>query len=177
MHFRKSILTIAGVSTISLLAACNSTTSEDAQAPSAAEEVAATKADTTAETAEMTDATILQLDKVDTIPTKPDDSLMGFSDTKFMTGITGHFIMTKVRYGGGCKDHEFSAFWDGSWEKSQPAAMSITIRHNANNDNCKAIKEQLLQINIGDVVVENPNFFVTVTDGTTSSERVEVSLK
>jgi hypothetical protein len=43
-----------------------------------------------------------------------------------------------IRYSGGCAEHEFNAYFSGSWLKSMPPQAMVQIEHlNPNNDNCR----------------------------------------
>jgi hypothetical protein len=67
--------------------------------------------------------------------------------------ITNAFIwedvlLVTVRYGGGCKKHDFKLVWDGSEMESNPAKIDIVLIHNANGDNCKALLTEELQFRL-----------------------------
>jgi hypothetical protein len=67
--------------------------------------------------------------------------------------ITNAFIWEdvlhiSVRYGGGCKKHDFQLVWDGSLIKTNPTKIPLFLIHNNNGDNCKAIVSQDLQFSL-----------------------------
>jgi hypothetical protein len=115
------------------------------------------------------------LEKVDHIPDQPDDQA-SISDVKFVSGIAGHFITANVRYGGGCREHQFKAYWTGSWSKSNPPGIDITLRHNANGDTCMALFNRLLQINISEPAAAQKNFWVQLTNVAGPEGRVDVKI-
>jgi hypothetical protein len=52
--------------------------------------------------------------------------------------IEGDSMMIDVRYGGGCKEHVF-ALDAGPMLKSLPPKQLLSISHDANGDNCRAL--------------------------------------
>ena len=59
--------------------------------------------------------------------------------------ISGTLLSIEVEYAGGCKDHTFELFTDGSIMKSLPPKQSFFLRHYANEESCEAlIQEKLL---------------------------------
>jgi len=52
--------------------------------------------------------------------------------------IEGDSMMLDVRYGGGCKEHVF-ALDAGPMLKSLPPKQLLSISHDANGDNCRAL--------------------------------------
>jgi hypothetical protein len=197
IKMRKAILlAIIGISLPSLLAGCSGGTNETAESPngtasslanaavpeagnmatSAANEAA--PAENAAAAAPSTDggqAIQVQLERVATIPANPNDQV-AVSDVRFVTGIAGHFITARIRYGGGCRQHEFKAYWNGSWNMSNPPGMVITLRHNANGDTCRALFNRLVQINISEPASVNNQFWVQLTNVPGSAGRVEVTI-
>lgn len=117
-------------------------------------------------------ATILQLQNGN--PTGKSDPIMAIEDAKFSTGITGDFIVANVRYGGGCKDHDFAAYWGGSWMESLPPGTIISLSHDAKGDTCKRIVTETLQINIASLTAKERRFWAQLGGGGASSGRVEV---
>ncbi|MEM8894886.1 MAG: hypothetical protein AAGC88_09930, partial [Bacteroidota bacterium] len=51
-----------------------------------------------------------------------------------------------VEYGGGCAEHEFDLMWDHVVAESFPAQTWMTLTHNANNDMCRALVRDTLNI-------------------------------
>jgi hypothetical protein len=60
----------------------------------------------------------------------------------------GDCIQLKLSYSGGCKEHDFDLYWDGSWEKTKPPVAHLHLSHNANGDACEAIKSAKLGYNL-----------------------------
>jgi hypothetical protein len=152
----------------------NSTTANDATAPG---ENATTSAENATADTGLPEGEAIQvmLEKVATIPDKPNDQV-ALSNVKFVTGIAGNFITADARYGGGCRKHEFKAFWDGSWSKSNPPEMTIALRHNANGDTCMALLNRMVQINIGELTKLQKDFFVTLSGAGGDAGRVHVTI-
>jgi hypothetical protein len=57
--------------------------------------------------------------------------------------IIGDSLMLSVRYGGGCREHEF-ALETGPILKSLPPKQLISISHDANGDNCRALIQKIV---------------------------------
>jgi hypothetical protein len=119
-------------------------------------------------------ATVLPLNVMRTIPAEPADTILGIEDVSFSTGIAGNFAMATIRYGGGCKPHEFKAYWDNSWIKTKPPGINLVIRHNANGDTCKAIKTTRVQIDLAEPLKSERELWLTIGDGKVVSERLDV---
>ena len=46
-------------------------------------------------------------------------------------------LIAIVRYSGGCKEHDFNAYFSGAWLKSLPAQAVVELEHiNLENDPC-----------------------------------------
>lgn len=54
------------------------------------------------------------------------------------TEIIGDSLIMEVSYGGGCQIHEFELLSNGMYAKSLPMQVNVYLRHNANNDMCRA---------------------------------------
>ena len=50
----------------------------------------------------------------------------------------GHLLQLQVRYGGGCRAHDFTLCWSGAFEASEPAGVSLSLGHDAHGDLCRA---------------------------------------
>ena len=59
--------------------------------------------------------------------------------------IEGDSMMIDVRYGGGCKEHVF-ALDAGPMLKSLPPKQLLSISHDANGDNCRALITKTIAI-------------------------------
>ncbi|MEH0157364.1 hypothetical protein V6R21_24845 [Limibacter armeniacum] len=60
-------------------------------------------------------------------------------------------LEVQVRFGGGCKEHDFELLWDGTQKESFPPIIPLVITHDNNGDPCKAIVIQNLQFDLTDV--------------------------
>ncbi len=56
-----------------------------------------------------------------------------------------------VRYGGGCKDHDFELYWNGIFMESEPPQVLLQLSHNANNDLCRALFTEKLFFNLSPI--------------------------
>ena len=176
MQSAQNLLSFVALVGAALLPGCspaeNSTESIEATA-NAPQNVSTPPEAMTAEGAESGgSATILRLQ--DGSPTSKSDPIMAIEDAKFSTGITGDFIVANVRYGGGCKDHDFAAYWAGSWMESLPPGTIISLSHDAKGDTCKRIVTETLQINIARLTANERRFWAQLGGGGATSGRVEV---
>jgi hypothetical protein len=192
---RTLLLSIATISLPALLAGCSAETTKNAPAsnetPPATNEVPpeangatsasgneAEPAGNVAAAAPETPAgraILVRLERVATIPDQPNDQV-NVSDVRFITGVAGPFITARVRYGGGCRPHEFKAYWNGSWFRSNPPGIAITLRHNANGDTCRMLFDRLVQIGISEPASANNRFWVQLTNVPGSAGRVDVTI-
>lgn len=70
-----------------------------------------------------------------------------FSVLKWMA--KGDVLEVIVRYSGGCEEHEFNAYFSGSWMKSLPAKAVIELEHlNPKNDACRSLIKDTLMFNL-----------------------------
>ena len=122
------------------------------------------------------DAVLVALQKVE-VPAQPNDPITSIADAHYITGIGGHFIVADVKYGGGCKTHEFTAYWDGAWNKSNPPGIAIQLRHDKKGDTCKAIVETKLQINISEPANIERRFWAEIHGTGASSNRVDIEVE
>ena len=53
-----------------------------------------------------------------------------------------------VKYPGGCKEHDFQLYTDGSFLKSFPPKINLYLEHNSNNDFCKSLLQDSLVFDI-----------------------------
>ncbi len=56
-----------------------------------------------------------------------------------------------VTYSGGCKPHNFSAHFNGTYLKSMPPRATVFLNHQNNGDNCRSIVKDTLYINLTEV--------------------------
>jgi hypothetical protein len=57
-------------------------------------------------------------------------------------------LIVPISYGGGHQVHEFEAYWDGSYPKSNPPQAEIILHHNAHNDHAMALFHQELEFDL-----------------------------
>lgn len=57
-------------------------------------------------------------------------------------------LLLTVRYGGGCKEHEFELYWDGLFMESNPLQVKLELSHNSNEDMCRALLTDELYFNL-----------------------------
>ena len=57
-------------------------------------------------------------------------------------------LLIKIGYAGGCEKHSFSLIGNKYISKSLPPIRRIILKHEANNDQCKAYITEELKINI-----------------------------
>lgn len=62
--------------------------------------------------------------------------------------IDGDILQLEVSYSGGCKDHEFKAYFNGMYIKTNPMKAKVFIVHHTNGDNCRALIKQTLRYNL-----------------------------
>lgn len=57
-----------------------------------------------------------------------------------------------VRYSGGCKEHDFNAYFSGAWLKSFPPQAIIGIEHvNPDKDPCRSLVVDTLKFNLSNI--------------------------
>lgn len=62
--------------------------------------------------------------------------------------IEGNILFLKVSYSGGCKEHEFLLIGSPNIAKSLPPIRSVRLIHHGNQDACKKLIEQTMEIDI-----------------------------
>jgi hypothetical protein len=65
--------------------------------------------------------------------------------------IENRVLRVSISYGGGCEEHTFAACWDGSISKSNPSTLSLTIHHDAHDDQCEAFITRDLFIDLSEL--------------------------
>lgn len=62
--------------------------------------------------------------------------------------MLGHELHLRVRYSGGCEEHDFNLYSDGRYAKSYPPQLTLFLEHIDNNDNCRAmiVKELVFDV-------------------------------
>lgn len=64
------------------------------------------------------------------------------------TSIEGNILTVEVSYGGGCNEHEFKLYFDGSYMKSLPPKANFILTHDNKGDACRSIVEKTLKFDI-----------------------------
>lgn len=82
-------------------------------------------------------------------PTKGDRFYI--QEAQIVDGIAGEVLVVNLEYGGGCREHIFRAFWDGSFIKTNPPGIDVKLWHDAQGDPCRAIKPKQLVIDLSQV--------------------------
>lgn len=62
--------------------------------------------------------------------------------------IIGDVLWLKVSYGGGCKEHFFEMLFNNAYTEGMIPGIYLTLKHNGNEDHCRAIVEQNVRINL-----------------------------
>ena len=62
--------------------------------------------------------------------------------------VSGDYLLLKVKYSGGYKEHEIKVYTTGAIIKTYPPQAELFISHNANNDSCEALITKELKINL-----------------------------
>lgn len=58
-------------------------------------------------------------------------------------------LIAIVRYSGGCKEHNFNAYFSGAWLKSLPAQAVVELEHiNLENDPCRSLIKDTLKFDL-----------------------------
>ncbi|HEX2899892.1 MAG TPA: hypothetical protein VHS96_09255 [Bacteroidia bacterium] len=65
--------------------------------------------------------------------------------------VEGDCMRLKVAYSGGCKEHAFDMYWSGEWDKTKPPVAHLYLSHQANGDNCEAIKSDKLGFSLNQI--------------------------
>ncbi len=74
---------------------------------------------------------------------------LGGSATKIDSlGINGNILSIFVNYGGGCKEHIFELYFDGTYAKSIPSMAFLYLKHINNNDACRKLVMRELKFDI-----------------------------
>ena len=60
-------------------------------------------------------------------------------------------LLIEVEYGGGCEDHEFTFYWDGTFLKGNPQSVELMVIHDANNDSCEAQITETLKVDLSSI--------------------------
>ncbi len=83
-----------------------------------------------------------------------------------------NFIKVVVRYGGGCRDHEFSLIHTGAFKESMPVQLDTRLIHNANGDACRALVMDTIYINTKTLQYANNEVLVLSINDSENQMRV-----
>lgn len=78
-----------------------------------------------------------------TVEGKPSDPL-----TIDSAWVSMNTLYLTVSYGGGCKVHTIEMYTDGKTTATIPGMIHLNLTHEANDDNCKAIKRETIAFNL-----------------------------
>ncbi len=70
--------------------------------------------------------------------------------------LEGTTLVLSVSYGGGCEEHEFGLYWDGSFLESHPMQVNLKLVHNGHGDVCEAIKRKTLRFDLSSLASPDP---------------------
>lgn len=85
------------------------------------------------------------------IPMIRDNALTGDPFNIQSATLEGDQLVVKVRYGGGCRRHDFRVVWNGQLRKSNPPQLSLMLIHDSHADPCRALVYQTLRIDLFDL--------------------------
>lgn len=74
--------------------------------------------------------------------------------------VKGDIISLVVTYSGGCKDHGFVLFADPRIMKSMPPQQNILLKHDANEDHCRALVTDTLRFDLSPIRIGNEGSIV-----------------
>ena len=95
-------------------------------------------------------------------PSNFGDQLFSLDNAFLISGVVGNTLTVDVTYSGGCQEHMYEAFWDGSYDKSFPPRANIILVHHNNGDVCRSLVEDKIQIGVDDVVTGQPDVVLVV---------------
>ncbi len=78
---------------------------------------------------------------------EPDGPGDGLSITS--AKIEGDLLRLRVRHSGGCEEHDYELFWDGTVLESLPLQAELKLVHDANGDECEALLSRDLVFDLG----------------------------
>jgi hypothetical protein len=71
--------------------------------------------------------------------------------------IDGNTLFLKISYSGGCKDHNFLVIGDPNISKSLPPIRAVKLIHHSNQDACRKLIEQILEIDLRPLTYKKEN--------------------
>lgn len=106
-------------------------------------------------------------ESIDTIPEitvdntiNPDSFGARFSiDTVVSARFPGNgnndILEIRVKYSGGCREHDFKLVSDKRYMKSMPPQLKLVLVHNNNQDHCRNLISRTLYFNISEIKYES----------------------
>jgi hypothetical protein len=82
--------------------------------------------------------------------------------------IEGNFLLIKIQYGGGCKQHTFDFVGAPMVALSEPPIRQVSIIHFADNDMCKALVYDDLKVDVSsfiDTKKKGAKIYLTLPNG------------
>lgn len=74
--------------------------------------------------------------------------------------LKGKVLSVFVNYSGGCKVHVFNAYSTKLYSKSMPPQLTICLKHDTTDDNCRKLVMQELKFDISSVLIDSYNEIV-----------------
>ena len=91
----------------------------------------------------------------------------GFFTTNYTLAearIEGTELVTTLRFGGGCQEHDFALCWDGDRDAE---SIDLYLGHNSNNDFCEAFLAEEVRFELGAALGSQPASLSIVGHDTT----------
>ena len=88
--------------------------------------------------------------------------LTALNSADVIAGVDSYQLRVLVEYSGGCEEHSFSAYWDGSFVKTNPPRARIILVHDDNGDVCRMLVTEELHIDLSDLIPATPALFIDV---------------
>jgi hypothetical protein len=79
--------------------------------------------------------------------------------------INNDTLSVFVAYSGGCKEHDWSLFTNGVYNKVHPPEITICLKHNNNGDACRQIIKKELKFNIAKLKYRRKKTVVVILGG------------
>jgi len=62
--------------------------------------------------------------------------------------VEGNQLVVGVRYGGGCEEHDFALYWNGSVFESHPPQVDLFLMHDDHGDACEGLVGKTLRFDV-----------------------------
>ena len=79
--------------------------------------------------------------------------------------INNDTLSVFVAYSGGCKEHDWSLFTNGVYNKVHPPEITVCLKHNNNGDACRQIIKKELKFNISKLKYRRKKTVVIILGG------------